>query len=100
MTPEPATADEGPGAEASVIGVGSRHYDSMVDAPGGPRKGETVTGRSWAPKFGGKGGNQAVAARRQGVSTAMGGAVGKASLGEALLAGLDRAKVDRRGGAG
>jgi ribokinase len=96
--PEPTTADEAPGAEAAaVIVVGSLHYDIMVDAPGRPRKGETVAGRTWAPKFGGKGGNQAVAARRQRVSTAMVGGVGKDSFGEALLASLDRAKVDRRG---
>jgi ribokinase len=94
--PQPATGDEGPGAVAAVIVVGSLHYDIMVDAPGRPRKGETVAGRSWAPKFGGKGGNQAVAARRQRVSTAMVGAVGQDSFGEALLASLDRAKVDRR----
>jgi ribokinase len=80
-----------------VIVVGSLHYDIMVDAPDRPRKGETVTGRSWAPKFGGKGGNQAVAARRQGVSTAMVGAVGKDNFGETLLTSLDRAKVDRQG---
>jgi ribokinase len=95
--PQPARLEDGPGAEAAVIVVGSLHYDIMVDAPGRPRKGETVTGRSWAPKFGGKGGNQAVAARRQGVSTAIVGAVGKDSFGDTLLASLDRAKVDRRG---
>ena len=95
---KPTAADEALGAKAAaVIVVGSLHYDIMVDAPGRPRKGETLAGRSWAPKFGGKGGNQAVAARRQRVSTAMVGAVGKDSFGEALLASLDRAKVDRRG---
>jgi ribokinase len=67
----------------------------MIDAPDRPRKGETIAGRSWSPKFGGKGGNQAVAARRQGVPTAMVGAVGGDSFGAALLAGLDRAQVDR-----
>lgn len=71
MTDAPEPTDETPYAAAAVIVVGSLHYDIMVDAPDRPRKGETVTGRSWAPKFGGKGGNQAVAARRQGVSTAM-----------------------------
>jgi ribokinase len=80
---------------AQVVVVGSLHYDILVDAPDRPRKGETVTGRSWAPKFGGKGGNQAAAARRQGAPTAMVGAVGKDSFGAALLEGLDRAKVDR-----
>jgi ribokinase len=80
----------------AVVVVGSLHYDIMVDAPDRPRKGETIAGRSGAPKFGGKGGNQAVAARRQGVPTDMVGAVGDDSFGTALLAGLDRAKVDRK----
>ena len=72
MTLAPTTGNDAPGAEnAAVVVVGSLHYDIMVDAPGRPRKGETVAGRSWAPKFGGKGGNQAVAARRQGVSAAL-----------------------------
>lgn len=79
----------------SVVVVGSLHYDIMVDAPDRPRKGETVAGRSWAPKFGGKGGNQAIAARRQAVPTSMVGAVGDDGFGTALLAGLDRAGVDR-----
>jgi ribokinase len=48
------------------------NYDILVDAPDRPGKGETVTGCSWAPKFGG---NQA-AARGPGVATAMVGAVG------------------------
>lgn len=98
MTTAPTTADDARGAKAAaIIVVGSLHYDIMVDAPDRPRKGETVAGRGWAPKFGGKGGNQAVGARRQHVPTAMVGAVGKDSFGEFLLASLDRAKVDRRG---
>ena len=79
----------------AVIVLGSLHYDIMVDAPDRPRKGETIAGRRWSPKLGGKGGNQATAARRQGVPTAMVGAVGEDSFGAALLAGLDRAQVDR-----
>jgi ribokinase len=90
------SAPEDPSASPpTVIVVGSLHYDIMVDAPDRPRKGETIAGRRWSPKFGGKGGNQAVAARRQGVPTAMVGAVGDDSFGAALLAGLDRARVDR-----
>src|SRR5579863_3746443 len=79
----------------AVVVVGSLHYDILLDAPDRPRKGETVAGRSWAPKFGGKGGNQAIAARRQGVPTSMVGAVGDDDFGIALLAGLDRAEVER-----
>lgn len=96
VAPKQRVPAEASPAPPAVIVVGSLHYDIMVDAPNRPRKGETIAGRSWSPKFGGKGGNQAVAARRQGVPTAMVGAVGDDSFGVALLAGLDRANVDRK----
>jgi ribokinase len=95
VAPEQRLPEDATASPPAVIVVGSLHYDIMVDAPDRPRKGETIAGRSWAPKFGGKGGNQAVAARRQGVPTAMVGAVGDDSFGVALLAGLDRGRVDR-----
>jgi ribokinase len=88
-------ANDGDARIISVVVVGSLHYDIMVDAPDRPRKGETVAGLSWLPKFGGKGGNQALAAEGQGVPTAMVGAVGGDDFGAALLAGLDRGGVDR-----
>ena len=72
-----SASPEKPGA---VVVVGSLHYDIMVDAPDRPRKGETVAGR-WRPKFGGKGGNQAVAAARAGAVTRMVGAVGADDFG-------------------
>jgi ribokinase len=81
----------------TVAVLGSLHYDIMMDAPDRPRKGETVVGRSWRPKCGGKGGNQAVAAARHGATTRMIGAVGADDFGDALLANLDRAGVDRTG---
>lgn len=95
VAPERRNSQDARAAPPAVIVVGSLHYDIVVDAPNRPRKGETIAGRGWAPKFGGKGGNQAVAARRQGVPTAMVGAVGDDSFGPALLAGLDRAQVDK-----
>lgn len=79
-----------------VIVFGSLHYDILLDAPVQPRKGETVAGQSWSPKCGGKGGNQAVAAARAGASVAMIGAVGEDPFGQALMANLDAAGVDRR----
>ena len=88
-------ANDGDARVSAVVVVGSLHYDIMVDAPDRPRKGETVAGLSWSPKFGGKGGNQALAAESQGVPTAMVGAVGGDDFGAALLAGLDRGGVDR-----
>ena len=84
-------------ASPTVIVLGSLHYDIMMDAPDRPRKGETVTGRSWRPKCGGKGGNQAVAAARQGARSRMLGAIGRDAFGDTLLANLDKAGVDRTG---
>lgn len=77
-----------------VVVVGSLHYDIMVEAPDRPRKGETVTGFSWHPKFGGKGGNQAVAAVKAGAEVRMAGAVGNDEFGRFLLDALSAGGVD------
>ncbi len=88
-----------------VVVFGSLHMDIVVRAPDRPRRGETVTGQSWAYKPGGKGGNQAVEAARAGVRTAMVGAVGDDDFGRGLVENLRRNRVDveavtRRTGAG
>lgn len=80
----------------AVIVFGSLHYDIIVKGPARPRKGETVTGHAWNPACGGKGGNQAVAAARQGVPSAMIGAVADDEFGRALLANLDQHGVESR----
>lgn len=77
-----------------VTVFGSLHYDIAVMGPSRPRKGETVTGTSWHPKSGGKGGNQAVSAARTGVVTSMIGAVADDDFGRFLLANLKRKGVD------
>ena len=79
-----------------VLVVGSLHLDVIVEAPNLPRIDETVTGRNVGYRFGGKGGNQAVAAARLGSSTAMTGRFGKDEFGRMLLEGLDAAGVDRQ----
>lgn len=84
------------GGGTQVVVFGSLHYDIMVEAPTLPRRGETVAGHGWAPKCGGKGGNQAVAAAVAGAATAMVGAVGCDAFGDALLANLTGAGVDIR----
>lgn len=83
-------------SKPSVVVLGSLHYDIMVYGPDRPRKGETVTGRAWEPKCGGKGGNQAVAAARAGVATAMIGAVADDAFGKALIDNLKAGGVDHR----
>lgn len=79
-----------------VLVAGSLHHDIMVEADRLPARDETAVGRRWYPKFGGKGGNQAVAAARAGVGARMLGAVGDDGFGAFLLAALDAAGVDRR----
>lgn len=87
MTATPARA---------VLVAGSLHYDIMVEASHLPRRDETSVGSRWYPKFGGKGGNQAVAVARAGVPCRMLGAVGEDDFGPFLRAGLTSAGVDDR----
>jgi ribokinase len=83
-------------AEPVVLIVGSLHHDILIEADHLPRRDETAVGRRWYPKFGGKGGNQAVAVARTGGTARMCGAVGRDGFGAFLLAALDAGNVDRR----
>lgn len=78
-----------------VLVAGSLHHDIMVEAPTLPRRDETTVGSRWYPKFGGKGGNQAIAAARAGRSRML-GAVGDDGFAEFLRAGLRAGGVDDR----
>ena len=79
-----------------VLVAGSLHYDIMVETGHLPRVDETAVGSRWYPKFGGKGGNQAVSARRQGAETRMLGAVGADDFATLLRAKLAESGVDDR----
>ena len=78
-----------------VLVAGSLHRDVVVTAPRLPHLDETLPGHGFRLVFGGKGGNQAVAAARMGAAVAMIGRVGADGFGAELLAGLDAAGVDR-----
>ena len=80
----------------NVVVLGSLHLDIVVDAPSLPRLGETLACQAFAFKCGGKGGNQAVEAARQGAVTAMVGRVGNDEFGARLLAHLTAQGVDRQ----
>lgn len=80
----------------TVLTVGSLHYDIMVQAEHLPRKDETAVGSRWFPKFGGKGGNQAVAVARAGAKSRMFGALGDDEFGRFMRAALQAAGVDHR----
>jgi ribokinase len=88
----------------SVFVGGALHLDVVVDAPHLPGRDETVVGSAVDYRFGGKGGNQAVAAARHGATVAMAGRVGADAFGARLLlelqaAGVDAAQVRRGAGA-
>lgn len=80
--------------QPSVLVVGSLHYDIMVKADHLPRRDETAVGTAWYPKFGGKGGNQAVAVARAGAACRMFGAVGDDDFGGFLRQALRAGGVD------
>ncbi|MDZ4311558.1 MAG: PfkB family carbohydrate kinase [Cypionkella sp.] len=80
----------------TVLVVGSLHYDIMVEADHLPRKDETAVGSRWFPKFGGKGGNQAVSAQAHGAAARLLGAVGADDFGRFLRARLETSGVDHR----
>ncbi|MEM8852592.1 MAG: PfkB family carbohydrate kinase [Pseudomonadota bacterium] len=78
---------------ARIIVVGSLHHDIIVTAPRQPEPGETLMGETWRTALGGKGANQAVAAKRWGAETHMVGAVGQDDMGASLLTALNAAGV-------
>lgn len=74
--------------------MGALHLDVVLRAPHLPSRDETVTGSSVDYLFGGKGGNQAVAAARMGADVAFAGCVGSDQFGEILSDALAGAGVD------
>jgi len=79
-----------------VIVCGSLHLDIVVHAKALPRLDETAVGSAWEQVCGGKGGNQAVQAARNGAKTAMIGRIGKDGFGETLLNNLNAVGIDSR----
>ncbi|WP_299502985.1 PfkB family carbohydrate kinase [uncultured Roseobacter sp.] len=80
----------------SLFVVGALHLDVVLRAPHLPVLDETVTGRSVDYVFGGKGGNQAVAAARLGAEVSFAGRAGADSLGDMIRAELKNAGLDHR----
>ena len=76
---------------------GSINMDLIATPERLPKPGETVAGSSFTTAAGGKGANQALAARRAGAIVRMAGAVGDDRLGSQALALLADAAVDLNG---
>ena len=77
-----------------IVVFGSINVDLVACVARLPQPGETVAGISFATLPGGKGANQAVAARRAGADVAMAGAVGTDPFANTALSGLVAAGVD------
>jgi ribokinase len=77
-----------------ILVFGSVNIDVVVPVPLLPRPGETVLGGDYALLPGGKGANQALAARRAGSAVAMAGAVGTDAFAALALANLNRDGID------
>ncbi len=74
--------------------VGSANIDLTTFTDDYPRPGETIFGREFSLGFGGKGANQAVAARKCGAEVAMVARVGDDLFGEATLKNFQDAGID------
>ncbi|OHV73207.1 ribokinase [Ensifer sp. LCM 4579] len=74
--------------------LGSINMDLIATTARLPKPGETVAGTGFATAAGGKGANQALAARRAGASVRMAGAVGSDGFAEGALALLREAGAD------
>jgi len=79
-----------------ILVFGSINVDLLVPVPLLPRPGETVLGGDYALLPGGKGANQALAARRAGAAVTLAGAVGTDSFAGLALQSLRRDGVDLR----
>jgi len=80
-----------------VVVFGSINLDLVARVARLPRPGETLHGSSFATSPGGKGANQALAARRAGADVAMFGAVGRDAFALPALALLEAAGIDLAG---
>jgi ribokinase len=79
---------------SKVAVVGSINMDLVVRAPRFALGGETILGHTFNTIPGGKGANQAVAARRQGADVCMIGRVGGDAFGEIMSRNLEREGIN------
>ncbi|WP_420333582.1 PfkB family carbohydrate kinase [Roseibium sp.] len=78
----------------TILVTGALHWDVVVHAPRLPHIDETLHGSSVAYQFGGKGGNQAVAAALAGAQVAFAGRIGSDQAGAEIRRRLIEAGID------
>jgi ribokinase len=77
-----------------IVVIGSANIDLTTFTDQFPRPGETIFGRDFSLGFGGKGANQAVAARNCGADVAMIARVGDDMFGEATIQNFNNLGID------
>ena len=80
-----------------ILILGSINIDLTIETPYIPAAGETVTGRNFLVNPGGKGANQAVAARRLGGTVCFSGCVGDDAFGRESMENFQRCGLDISG---
>jgi ribokinase len=86
-----------PSVAPRIVVAGSLMMDLVVRTPRRPARGETVFGTDFGMFLGGKGFNQAIAARRLGAVVSMIGRVGDDQFGRDLRGALIREGIDAGG---
>ncbi len=76
-------------ASPKIVVIGSANTDLVVRVPHLPDRGETVLGGEYSSAGGGKGANQAIAARRLDAEVTFVGRVGRDSFGDAIIAAFE-----------
>jgi ribokinase len=77
-----------------IVVFGSVNLDLVARVDRLPRPGETVAGLAFAAHAGGKGANQALAARRAGAEVALVAAIGRDDFARAALRSVEAAAID------
>lgn len=80
-----------------IVVIGSINMDYVSQVANLPQKGETITANNYHISPGGKGANQAVAAKRLGADVLMIGALGNDSAGKDLYSRLEKEGIDVSG---
>ena len=82
------------GKTPKIIVIGSFITDLAFRADRRPKRGETIVGKEFGIFTGGKGYNQAVAARRMGADVTMVGCLGKDYFADLFIASLEKERID------
>tara|TARA_B100000575_G_scaffold278384_1_gene265641 strand:- start:1239 stop:2087 length:849 start_codon:yes stop_codon:yes gene_type:complete len=77
----------------NILVLGSLHYDLFIESEKIPTIGETVLGKKWYPKLGGKGANQAVALSKENINVSFISGIGNDDFSKFLIDQLKKNKI-------